>query len=95
MAPYRILSLDGGGIRGLLTLILLERLERERPGWLGRVNLLSGASTGGIIALGIAHGVPMAELRALYEHKAREIFDDSWFDNLKDLGQLTGAQYGD
>ena len=93
MIPYRILSLDGGGIRGLFTLVILERLLRERPGWLDRTRLVAGTSTGGIIALGLAKGVPLAELRELYEHKARVIFDDSWFDNLKDLGQLTGAQY--
>ena len=37
MAPYRILSLDGGGIRGLLTAIILERLNLMNPGWLGKV----------------------------------------------------------
>lgn len=90
---FCVLSLDGGGIRGLLSLVLLERLEKEIPGWLGKVDLLAGTSTGGIIALGLAHGVPLADIRALYEKKGREIFDDSWLDDLKDLGNLVGAQY--
>jgi len=62
---YRILSLDGGGIRGLLSLVLLDRLQRECPGWLDKADLLAGTSTGGIIALSIAHGVPLADIRAL------------------------------
>ena len=94
MTRYRILSFDGGGIRGLLSLVLLERLEAEAPGWLRKVHIVAGTSTGGIIALGIAHGVPLADMRALYEQKGRDIFDDSWLDNLKDLGNLAGAQYG-
>ena len=45
MPTYRILSLDGGGIRGLLSLILLQRIEDELPGWLDKVDLLAGTST--------------------------------------------------
>ncbi|MBP7829844.1 MAG: patatin-like phospholipase family protein [Kiritimatiellae bacterium] len=91
---YRILSLDGGGIRGLLAAILLERLEQAVPGWLERVELLAGTSTGGILALGLAHGLSPSDLRELYEKKGREIFDDSWLDDLRDLGRLVGAEYG-
>lgn len=93
MKAYRILALDGGGIRGVLTAVLLQRLAARQPGWLERADLLAGTSTGGIIALGLAHGVPLDDIRALYARKGRDIFDDSWLDNLKDLGNLTGAQY--
>ena len=55
--------------------------------------MLAGTSTGGIIALGIAHGIPLANIRTLYEQKGRDIFDNSWLDNLKDIGNLVGAQY--
>jgi patatin-like phospholipase/acyl hydrolase len=94
MATYRILSLDGGGIRGLLSVLLRDRIEKAIPGWLDKADLLAGTSTGGIIALGIAHGVPLADMRALHQQKGRDIFDDSWLDNLKDLGNVAGAQYG-
>ena len=47
MATYRILALDGGGIKGALTAALLERLEAARPGFLARVDLFAGTSTGG------------------------------------------------
>lgn len=93
MASYKILSLDGGGIRGLLTAIILERLNLTNPGWLDRVDLLAGTSTGGIIALGLANGLTPTQLRNLYQMKGEKIFDDSWLDDLKDIGGLTGADY--
>jgi hypothetical protein len=90
---YRILSLDGGGIRGLLSAVLLQRLEDAVPGWLRRTRLLAGTSTGGIMALGLAAGVPTATIRELYEQRGAVIFDDSWLDNIKDIGSLVGARY--
>ena len=56
MPAYHILSLDGGGIRGIFSARVLERLEQAVPGFLGQLNLLAGTSTGGIIALGLAAG---------------------------------------
>jgi predicted acylesterase/phospholipase RssA len=90
---YHILSLDGGGIRGLLTAILLERLESALPGTLAQVDLFAGTSTGGILALGLAAGFPPAVARAAYEQHGRVVFADSPLDNLRDLGHALGAQY--
>jgi len=90
---YRILSVDGGGIRGLYAAVLLDRLTREVPTLVNSVDLVAGTSTGGVIALGLAHGLAPADLVALYRDRAKEIFDDSWLDDLKDLGGLTGADY--
>src|SRR5262245_50926023 len=91
--PYRILSFDGGGIAGLFSCSLLARLVTERPNLLARADLLAGTSTGGIIAIGLAAGRPIAELVSLYSTRGREIFDDSWFDNVRDLGNAIGADY--
>jgi patatin-like phospholipase/acyl hydrolase len=93
MATYRILSLDGGGIRGLLTAILLERLEAARPGFLAQVDLFAGTSTGGLLALGLASGLTPTEARALYEEKGAFVFKDTLWDDIKDLGLTLGAQY--
>src|SRR5438093_10058800 len=90
---YRILSFDGGGIRGLVTLALLKRLEAEIPNLIRGADLLAGTSTGGIIALGLAAGKSVDELISLYKDNGERIFDDSWFDNLRDLGGLVGADY--
>lgn len=90
---YRILSLDGGGVRGLLTCVVLARLQEAVPGWLEQVDLLAGTSTGGIIALGLAYGLSPVQLRNLYYEKSPLIFADSWRDDLRDLGKLLGAEY--
>lgn len=82
LAPYhtsgrefQILSLDGGGIRGLYTATLLADLERD----LGirvtdHFDLISGTSTGGIIALGLALGKTPAELVEFYKNEGPKIF---------------------
>ena len=93
MPYYHILALDGGGIRGLLTAILLQRLEAARPGLLAQVDLFAGTSTGGILALGLAAGFTPSEARELYEGLGKVVFADSPFDNWRDLGHALGAQY--
>ncbi|HWQ12663.1 MAG TPA: patatin-like phospholipase family protein [Roseiflexaceae bacterium] len=93
MAIYRILTLDGGGIRGIFSARLLARLSAAVPGFLDTVDLFAGTSTGGILALGLAAGITPAELAELYRINGPNIFDDSWLDNLRDLGNLAGAQY--
>ena len=95
MAKYRILSLDGGGLKGIITAILMQRLNKEPAllGWLDQVDLIAGTSTGGLLALGIARGLELQEIRELYETKGKTIFDDSWLDDLVDLGKIAGADY--
>ena len=93
MSPFRIVSLDGGGIRGVLTAALLERLDSLQPGFLAQVDLYAGTSTGGILALALASGMSPTEARTLYERLGDDVFKDSLWDNLKDLGQITGAHY--
>ena len=92
---YRVLSLDGGGIRGLITVILLQRLSKEPglAGWLNQVDLVAGTSTGGLLTLAIAEGLDLQVIRELYENKGRDVFDDSWLDDVIDLGTIIGAEY--
>jgi patatin-like phospholipase/acyl hydrolase len=90
---YHILSLDGGGLRGVLTAKLLERLERAVPGFLEQVDMLAGTSTGGILALGLAAGLSPTEMNQLYKERAARVFADSAWDDMRDLGKLTGADY--
>jgi hypothetical protein len=95
MTNYRVLSIDGGGIRGLVTTVLLQRIVAT-PGlenFLDSVDLIAGTSTGGLLALGIAKGLELSEIRDVYIEKGPKIFDDSWLDDLVDLGKLRGADY--
>ena len=95
MAKYRILSLDGGGLRGLITARLLDRLNShpEIAGWLDSVDLFVGTSTGGILALALAAGKSPDDICTLYKSRGRKIFDDSIWDNIRDLGKIIGADY--
>ncbi len=96
MAKYRVLSIDGGGIRGLVTTILLQRIVTV-PGLekiLGSIDLVAGTSTGGLLALAIANRLDLTLIRDVYVKKGAEIFDDSWLDDLVDLGKIRGADYG-
>jgi patatin-like phospholipase/acyl hydrolase len=95
MAKYKILSLDGGGLRGLITARLLDRLNNtsEISGWLNEVDLYAGTSTGGILALALAVGKSPDEICTLYKDKGKKIFDDSIWDDIRDLGKTIGADY--
>lgn len=90
---YSILSFDGGGVRGVYTAILLERLTTAVPTLISGAKLLAGTSTGGIIALGLAAGKQPRELVALYRDNASRIFDDSWLRDLANLNGLSGSDY--
>jgi patatin-like phospholipase/acyl hydrolase len=72
---HLILSLDGGGIRGVLTAKLLERLEAACP-FLDGVQLFAGTSTGGLLALGLARGLSPTDLVELYRQWGSVIFSD-------------------
>lgn len=95
MAVYRILSLDGGGLRGLITARLLQRLNASEniAGWLRQADLIAGTSTGGILALGLAAGRAPEAIGDLYRDKGAAIFDDSPWDDVRDLGRTVGAEY--
>lgn len=93
MSTYLVLAMDGGGIKGLITAILLERLEAQVPGFISRVDLFAGTSTGGLLALGLGAGRTPTQARALYETFGKVVFADTPWDNLHDLGTLIGAQY--
>ena len=91
--PYRILSFDGGGIKGIYTARLLDRIAAARPGLLPSVDLFAGTSTGGIIALGLASGLSPGELVDLYDQNGKAIFDASLMREITDLDGLSGADY--
>jgi len=73
--PFRILALDGGGIRGLFTASFLTTVEDLGGGRIGQhFDLLVGTSMGGVIALALAYGAPAQTVFDLFLNKGREIF---------------------
>jgi uncharacterized protein len=84
--PKRILTLDGGGLRGILSLGILESIEallRERHGGspdfrlCHYFDLMAGTSTGAIIAAALAQGWSVAQLRERYLALGRRLFNRS------------------
>lgn len=71
----RILSLDGGGIRGAFTASVLATLEQATGRRaIDHFDLITGTSTGGILAIGLAMGFPAASLRDFYVEHGKAIF---------------------
>ncbi len=79
MKARRILSIDGGGIRGLVGCRWLAGAEDAllaagKPGLLGSFDLLAGSSTGAIMAAGLAIGRSPAAMADLYREQRHAIF---------------------
>jgi uncharacterized protein len=73
--PRKILALDGGGIRGVITLGVLQELEKQLKTGLDAddsfrlshfFDLIGGTSTGAIIAAGLARGMKVADVVSFY-----------------------------
>lgn len=76
-SKFKILACDGGGIRGLLTTVILERLEQKLGSPLNQhFDMFAGTSTGSIIACAIAKGMSAKDLRKFYEDRGKDIFPD-------------------
>ena len=74
---FRILSIDGGGIKGIFPASFLELLESnylEGKSIINYFDLICGTSTGGIIALGLGVGIKASELAKLYIERGNDIF---------------------
>jgi hypothetical protein len=71
----RVLTLDGGGMRGLFEARVLAALEEAVGAPAAQVfDLIAGTSSGGIVALGLVAGKPAREIASLYEQRGPEIF---------------------
>lgn len=84
----RILSIDGGGIRGVIPGQILGTLEKKLGRPLGDCfHLIAGTSTGAILATGLARGMSSVDLLDFYFKDGSEIFNPAFF------GSLGGPKY--
>jgi patatin-like phospholipase/acyl hydrolase len=89
-----ILSLDGGGIRGLIPATILAGIES----FTGRkiinyFQMLAGTSTGAIIAAALSAEIPAQEIVNFYLEKASQIFYRRWTDDFLDHFGLLDSKY--
>ncbi len=75
--PFRILSIDGGGICGILPASMLAEIEGRFLGGksvASHFDMITGTSTGGLIAMGLASGMTGKGLRDFYIERGPNIF---------------------
>ena len=98
LKPYRVLSLDGGGMRGLYTAALLKSLSQQfgksSKKDIGKgFHLIVGTSTGGILACGLAAGIPIDEIMEIYSKAGKDIFTNPMPNDSSDLKKLSWAVF--
>lgn len=95
MSKFRILSIDGGGTRGVIPATILDCISKDlnkHP--LDLFDLVAGTSTGGIIGIGLAARKDPKTLVDLYLTQSKKIFYDTGWDDFRDgFGKNIGADY--
>ncbi len=98
--PKKLLALDGGGIRGVVTLAILKQIEAQLRAWSGREELvladyfdyIGGTSTGAIIATALSLGHSVDEVLDRYRTLGKRVFRFNWlapFASLHPSGPIT------
>ena len=95
-SDFKILSLSGGGYRGLYTAEVLKELENylksQNPNYCiaNHFNLITGTSIGGIIALALAYEIPAENIAKVFDEKGGKIFKKQ---SRLNLGGIFKAKY--
>jgi len=101
--PLRILSIDGGGIRGVIPAVILGEFERRTKLPASQLfDFIAGTSTGGILGLALTRPDPDDSTRPiyrardvvqLYEHRGRDIFSRTIWKRLSSLDGTADEKY--
>src|SRR3954453_22295691 len=102
-SAMKVLSIDGGGIRGLIPALVLAEIERRTGRRTAEMfDLIAGTSTGGILACALSRrgedGSPMysaEELSQIYISEGPKIFDKSLLKTFTSVGGLIDEKYDD
>jgi len=91
--PYRILSLDGGGVRAVIQAVILSRLVKIFPNLLQEVDMFTGTSAGAIVAAALAVGIPPEQTVTFYEQEVGKIFKEGAVQRVVTIDNTIGACY--
>ena len=76
MVPKRILTIDGVGLRGVFAAAIIEQMEAVTGKRAKDIfDCFYGTSTGAILAVGLANGMPASELKQFYLEKGANVFE--------------------
>ncbi|AFZ19943.1 patatin-like phospholipase family protein [Allocoleopsis franciscana] len=99
---FKILSIDGGGIRGIVPAKILAEIERRTGKRIASLfNLIAGTSTGGILAAGLAMPKPNTKepkytaenLINIYRQRGGEIFYEPFIEKIMKLDDISRPKY--
>lgn len=80
MRRYRILSIDGGGVKGIIPAIWLREIERKLPNPLYTYfDIVAGTSSGSITACAVASGRAVKEVVEIYQNEVGRTFKQPWY----------------
>lgn len=92
--PLRILSIDGGGTRGIIPATILDCIHKDfGKSPLELFDLFAGTSTGGILCTLLAAGIAPEQMVHLYLENSAEIFSETYLDELQPVDELVQANY--
>lgn len=100
---YKLLSIDGGGIRGIIPGVILAEIEQRTGKPICQLfDLIAGTSTGGILAAGLTKPHPSdknqphykaEDLIDVYRKNGQRIFSESWTTSLISVDDIVRAKY--
>ncbi|RDY57939.1 CBASS cGAMP-activated phospholipase [Flagellimonas nanhaiensis] len=94
--PFKILSIDGGGIKGLYSSKILEHFEQEfQCNVVDHFDMICGTSTGGILGLALSLKIKAEEISRMYEENGEKIFPNQSKLKGKIKQSLLGGKYSD
>lgn len=81
---FNILTFDGGGLKGILSISILEKIQKDFPDIIRNTNMIGGTSIGSFSALGLAYGLSPSEIKKFYsEENINYIFDKSYSEMIR------------
>lgn len=91
---YNVLSLSGGGFRGLFSVLILNEIEQHLNKPLARCfDIISGTSIGGILALALALEIPTSKLLDAFIFQGKDIFKPRWNNRFQLLSSFIFSRY--
>jgi len=91
--PFRILSLDGGGVRAIIQATLLQRLNILFPNMLDEVDMYAGSSAGSIVASALCNGLTPDQTYAMWMETAPKIFLEGYLRKITSIDSVIGSSY--